>query len=248
MSSSHQVEFLGREGCGADIVTARFSRPPGFGFLAGQWVVLTLPSSEQRFAETFTICSAPRDEYLEITTRPSGSAYKNALAALTPGDHAVVTGPSGHLALPRDASRVAFMVGGVGITPVRSMLRDAVGRGRTFEDALLLYANHDSTCVPFAAELAEMSGSGVRTMLCYERPPEGWGGESGFITANMVRRLLPPGGDERPFIVAGPPKMVESMERVLDDLAVPVERRLVEHFGPRTSSVQEGARGAAERP
>ena len=236
MGSRYDVEFLGQEECGAEVFSARFSRPEGFDFLAGQWMVLTLFSGDERLAETFTICSAPSDDYLEITTRLSGSAYKAALCALVPGDRAVVAGPGGRLVLPRDVSRVAFMVGGVGITPVRSMLRDAVATGRTFEDALLLYANHDSTCVPFAAELAEMSGSGVRTVLCYENPPEGWGGESGLITANMVRGLLPPGGDERPFIVAGPPKMVESMERVLDDLAVPVARRLVEHFGPRTSS------------
>jgi ferredoxin-NADP reductase len=237
MVSRYDVEFLGKETCGADVLSARFSRPPGFSFDAGQWMLLTLFSGDERLAETFTICSAPSDDYLEITTRLSGSAYKTALCALIRGNPAVVTGPSGRLALPRDAPRVAFMVGGVGITPVRSMLRDAVASGREFEDALLLYANHDSTCVPFATELAEMSGSGVRTVLCYERPPEGWGGESGLITADMVRRLLPPEGDERPFIVAGPPKMVESMERVLDELAVPVERRLVEHFGPRTSSV-----------
>jgi ferredoxin-NADP reductase len=236
MSTKYEVEFLGREACGADVVSVLFSRPPGFDFIAGQWLVLTLTSSRQSLAETFTICSAPSDDYLEITTRLSGSAYKNALAGLASGDRASVAGPGGRLALPRDAARLAFLVGGVGITPARSMLRDAAATGRVFEDALLFYANRDASCVPFEAEFAAMAQRGVRTVLCYEHPPEGWTGESGFITAETVRRHLPPGEVYRPIIVAGPPAMVGAMERVLDELGVPAEHRLVEHFGPRASA------------
>jgi ferredoxin-NADP reductase len=232
MSSSYEVEFLGREECGADVISARFSRPPGFGFLAGQWMVLTLPSVEQRLAETFTICSAPGDDYLEITTRLSGSAYKNALAALSPGEQAVVVGPGGRLTLPSDPVKLVFLVGGVGITPARSMLRDAAATGRVFDDAVLFYGNRDASCVPFEVEFAAMSEIGLRTVLCYEHPPEGWGGESGFITAEMVRRHLPSTDTGRKFIVAGPPAMVEAMEVVLDRLSVPIDNRLVERFGP----------------
>jgi NAD(P)H-flavin reductase len=87
--------------------------------------------------------------------------------------------------------------------------------------------------VPFEAEFMGMAESGVKTVLCYERPPNGWTGESGFITAEMVRRYLAPSEVGRPFIVAGPPVMVTAMERVLDELRVPAADRLVEHFGPR---------------
>jgi len=236
MSSEHDVEFLGREMCGADVVTARFSRPPGFGFTPGQWIVLAFTRNGVRLAETFTISSAPGDDYLEITTRLSGSPYKNTLGGLTRGDQAVVTGPGGSLALPRDSARVAFLVGGVGITPVRSMLRDACATGRMFEDALLLYGNRDATCVPFEAEFVAMADRGVRTVLCYEHPPEEWTGERGFITAETVSRHLGTADITRPFIVAGPPPMVEAMERVLDDLGVQQSNRLIELFGPRSSS------------
>jgi ferredoxin-NADP reductase len=236
MSPSLDVEFLGREMCGADVITARFSRPPGFAFTAGQWIVLALAKEGIRLAETFTISSAPGDDYLEITTRLSGSVYKNTLVGLTRGDSAAVTGPGGSLTLPRESARVAFLVGGVGITPVRSMLRDAYTTGRTFEDALLLYGNRDVTCVPFEAEFMAMVDRGVRTVVCYEHPPAEWAGESGFITAETVRRHLGTGETIRPFIVAGPPPMVEAMERVLDDLGVQQSNRLIERFGPRSPS------------
>jgi ferredoxin-NADP reductase len=234
MSSQYDVELLGGEVCGSEILTARFSRPVGFDFKAGQWVILALADGEDRLAETFTICSAPGDNYLEITTRLSGSAYKNALSRLQPGEHALITGPGGRLRLPADAARVAFLVGGVGITPVRSMLRDTRLNGRVFEDALLVYGNRDESCVPFQDEFEAMADSGVRTVLCYEHPPDDWQGDSGFITAEMVGRYLTPEELPRPFIVAGPPVMVEAMERVLEALAVPPAHRIVERFGPKT--------------
>ncbi len=109
-----------------------------------------------------------------------------------------MTGPGGRLALPADATRVAFLVGGVGITPVRSMLRDAVVQGRRFDDALLFYGNRDDSCVPFEEEFEAMADIGVRTVLCFEHPPIGWQGDSGFITAEMVGRLLTPEQRERP--------------------------------------------------
>jgi ferredoxin-NADP reductase len=119
----------------------------------------------------------------------------------------------------------------VGITPVRCILRDAAYRGRWFDDALLVYGNRDDTCVPFAEEFARMAERGVRLELCYERPPAGWGGASGFITAKLVSALLPDHEDVE-FFIAGPPVMVSAMERVLDDLQVPEKQRHIERFGP----------------
>jgi ferredoxin-NADP reductase len=161
------------------------------------------------------------------------SPYKRALGALQPGAIAHITGPGGRLHLADYADRVAFLVGGVGITPVRSMLRDAAARGRRFADALLLYGNRDDSCAPFLGEFEAMGQIGVRTVVVYERPAAGWAGESGFITAETVRRHIVV-TDGRPFVVTGPPVMVEAMEAVLDELDVPNEQRLVEKFGAAT--------------
>ena len=231
MSGRHEILLLGHEPCGKDVLTLRFSRPAGYDFAPGQWFTLTLETAEGKETKTFSHCSAPSDEYVEMTTRLSGSSFKKALASLCPGDHAVMMGPGGHLALDIDAERICFIVGGVGITPVRSILRDAAYHGRVFEDALLLYGNRDAACVPFAEEFERMADHGVRVVLCYEHPPEGWTGASGFITAELVREVLP----QRvgiPFFAAGPPVMVSAMERVLDEIKVPDEMRHIERFGP----------------
>jgi ferredoxin-NADP reductase len=247
MSASYEVHLLSREPCGAEVLSVRFSRPPGFDFVAGQWMVLTLVAGDKRIAKTFTICSAPSDGYLEITTRLSGSEFKRALGSMGSGDLAHVAGPGGRLTLPPNLERVAFLVGGVGITPARSILRDAAARGRVFEDAVLFYGIRDASCVPFADEFAAMGPNGVRTVLCYEDAPAGWTGGRGFISPELVRGHLDPGADDRPFVVAGPPPMVEAMERVLDDLQVSAERRLVERFGPRIEPLLRAGDGPPTR-
>lgn len=230
MSARYNVELLGAERCGEDVITLRLSRPEGYSFRPGQWFRLTLQTTQGELAETFSHCSAPGDPDLELTTRLSHSAFKQALALLEPGARVSIAGPGGRLSLPSDASRICFLVGGVGITPVRSMLRDAAATGRRFDDALLIYGNRDESCMPFSEELDALGSIGVRVVRCLERPREGWTGERGFITAEMVRRHMDP-TDGRPFLVAGPPVMVTAIEGVLDQLAVPAERRIVEKFG-----------------
>jgi ferredoxin-NADP reductase len=226
----YPVELLEKQRCGDDVLIARFARPDSYSFRAGQWFRLFIDTAEGEIAETFSHCSAPGDATLEMTTRLSGSAFKNALAALEPGAVVAVSDPGGRLAIPESARRVAFLVGGVGITPVRSLLRDALQSGRVFDDALLFYGNRDARCTPFAEEFAAMGEIGVRLVLCLERAPNGWEGERGFITAETVRRHVDP-LDGRPFLVAGPPVMVEAMECVLDELGVGDSSRIVERFG-----------------
>jgi ferredoxin-NADP reductase len=191
---------------------------------------LRLETADGSVTRPFSHSSAPSDPFIELATRLTDSPFKRALMALEPGQAVHVAGPGGRLALGDEVKRVAFLVGGVGVTPIRSILRDAVVRGRRFDDALLLYGNRDESCVPFLSEFEAMAEIGVRVVLVYEEPPAGWTGETGFITADIVRRHVDL-GDGRPFVVTGPPVMVSAVELVLDELAMPAERRLIERFG-----------------
>lgn len=230
MAKSYRVDVIGLDRCG-DIATLALSRPGDFVFNAGQWLRLTLLTADGPATKTFTIASAPADDWLEITTRLSGSAFKLALSGLAGGRQAEIAGPGGRLRLPTDTDKVAFLAGGVGITPVRSMLRDALNAGRRFSDALIVYGNRDASCVSYAAELAAMSPSGVRVVDVYERPPQGWEGPRGFVTASIVSDAIDP-ADGRPFFITGPPVMIEAMVPVLDELGIPEDRRTIESFGP----------------
>lgn len=233
MSKRHEIALIDRVGCGADVVMMRFERPEGFDFVAGQWMRLTLGTAEGDVTATFTIASAPGDDWLEIATRLSGSAFKTALDALEPGARVGMAGPGGRMGLP-GAGRVAFLVGGVGVTPARSMLRDAAQRGMRFDDALVVYGNRDQECAPYLEEFETMGAVGVRVVPVFQNADPRWGGERGFITAELVRRYTDP-GDGRPYVVAGPPVMVAVMNAVLDELEISQDRRVIEWFGAPTT-------------
>ena len=158
-------------------------------------------SPEALAERTLSLASAPRDPWLEVTTRMSGSDFKRAFAMLEEGDEVTVTGPGGRVRLDPSAKRMALLVGGVGITPARSYLRDAVQSGHSFEDALLFYGNRDPECVPYAEELRSMRNRGVRVVDVFERATEKWEGALGLIDAPLVRSHLPI-DDGRTFFVA----------------------------------------------
>ena len=234
MVTQHEVRVLEVVHCGGDIVTVRLERPEGYSFAAGQWFRLTIPVEDGADVRTFSHASAPADDWLELTTRLSTSPFKQALAVLRPGDAVHVTPAGGRLTLPSEHGRLGVLVGGVGITPVRSMLRDRVDRGETFEDVALFYGNRDASCEPYLDELLAMRDAGVRVVRVLQEPESGWMGETGFITAAMVRAYL--GADDgRPFLVTGPPPMVQAMRSVLDELGVSNHRIVIEAFGTPTS-------------
>jgi ferredoxin-NADP reductase len=235
VSKAHQTTLIDRELCGADVLIARWVRPAGYTYRAGQWLRLGLPTDVGEEVRTFTHASAPADDWIEIATRLSDSPFKRTLGAALPGDPATLTGPGGHLALPDDTRTVAFLVGGVGITPARSMLRAAAHDGRRFEDAVVFYGNRDPSCVPYRGELASLADAGVRVVDVFEHAPDKTLAERGFISAQIVQRHLG-AGFEGPFVVAGPPKMVEAMVAVLDELGVDPSRRMVEWFGTSRGS------------
>jgi ferredoxin-NADP reductase len=226
----YTVTYLGTTPEVPGVASFMFSRPEGYVFDPGQFLSLSIETREGAQTKHFTICSAPDDPGLAITTRLSGSAFKDALLALEPGHTVTVTGPRGAMTLRADDTKVAFLVGGIGVTPARCILRDAVqrGGGPTF---LVFYGNLDQDSIPFKAEFEgyERAHPEISFVHVLAEPKPGWRGETGFITAETVRRHTDP-LDGWHWVVAGPPAMVDAMKLVLADLEVPGDRVSMEVF------------------
>lgn len=214
--------------CGTGTATYRFEKPAGFTFDAGQFTMLEVECETGPVRKPFTIASAPQDPWLEFTTRMSDSCFKLALAAMQPGATAAVAPASGNLVLPPGHGPVGFLVGGVGVTPAHSILRHEVLAGSGIE-AILIYGNRDVDCMPYAEEFDAMAAHGIRTVHVLEAPPADWTGESGYITAEMVRRYVE-SPESMLWVSAGPPAMTNAMKRVFDALGVPAQSRMIERF------------------
>lgn len=221
-------QLTGRQEIAKGTWALRLSKPEGFRFVAGQAVYLSLPGLERPDASgqvrTFSIASAPVDEELEIATRLTETRFKRHLAAADLGSAIQVEGPYGDLALHDDAHRPAvFLAGGIGVTPFRSMVLDAVNRALPHR-LFLFYSNRGPEDAAFIDELRELEKENqqftlIPTFTEGEAVQQGNAVERGYITAEMIAKHV--GDLAAPiFYVAGPPAMVSAMEGALKSAGV----------------------------
>ncbi|MHB1769930.1 MAG: FAD-dependent oxidoreductase [Minisyncoccota bacterium] len=187
-----------------------------------EWTLAKVPFDSRGNRRYFTIASAPQEENVRLGVRfyDAPSAFKRALAALPRGG--VVSGASlaGEFTLPKDKKRkLAFIAGGVGITPFASMARHLVFSGES-RDAVLLYASRTASEVAYQDVFARAAREGLRTVyaLTAETPllP---GAHAGMVDAPLIKSEIPD-YRERLFYLSGPPGMVSSMKRILLSLGV----------------------------
>lgn len=203
-----------------------FERPPGFDFIAGQFMTLNLTNPLYTDAKgnrrIFSIVSPPQEkEIVQIATRMTGSAFKRTLAEMAPGAPIELFGPGGSFTLHRDPSvRAVFVAGGIGITPFRCMLRDAVERGLP-HPITLIYSNRTPEGAAFHAELSDIARARagctyVPTMSQAELSQQPWNGERRYVDAAFLRDHVQ--DMTAPiFYLAGPPGLVAGIVKVLAD-------------------------------
>lgn len=231
---AYTTSVTARENVARGTLAIHLKKPDGFTFKAGQAVYVTLPALKEvdgkGLVRTFSIASGPDDPDLVIATRLTDSALKRSLASLPVGSDIEIEGPYGDLAVHDDAARPAvFLAGGIGITPFRSMIRDAAKSGRA-RDLTLFYSNRSAEDAAFLSELEQTVGenSGFKLVPTMTDAPD-WQGERGFITREMIERHV--GDIARPvFYLAGPPAMVAAMETMLKSARVQTESIHAEEF------------------
>jgi ferredoxin-NADP reductase len=218
---SYQVQLAAREQIAEVTVAFRFEKPAGFAFKPGQAIVLELadpPAAEGQRRRTFSLVSAPFESALVVATRMRDTAFKRALNALPEGASVKLIGPMGQFTLADAARPAVFIAGGIGITPFMSMLRQAA-RDRSPQTLLLLYSNRRPEDAAFLGELQDLERSNsnfrlVATMTDMASSARHWGGETGLLNADTIRRCAD--GLAAPiYYVVGPPAMVTAMQETL---------------------------------
>ncbi len=203
-------------------------RPPDFQFAAGQHVMVEIETPAGGDDRFLSIASAPSDQSLDFAVRVSPSEFKQAFQRLRAGEQVRLIGPSGRFR--RDPDRPAVLLsGGVGITPLRSMLRQAAHHER-MPATVLVFGNREPREIPFREELDAMaSRDNIQVFHTVESAGDSWGGSLGRIGPDLVleasRSLHDP-----VFYLCGPPAMVEALATLLVELGVDRADILNEHF------------------
>ena len=233
-----------------DIKTFRLARPHGFDFVAGQFVPVRVSIGGKPHVRCYSISSSPDSRgYIEISVRRQGLVSTTLHATLRTGSPLVIGRPAGQFVYPRGDDRpLALLAGGIGITPLLSMLRYAVSSDPTRPIALL-YSARDRHAAAFHAELQVLAQRypqvRIGITVSEASAPAPW--RSGRIDAGMVRQYVAH-PSHTIFCICGPTAMMAAMQQMLAAEGVPADQIRTENFDTAmAASVLNTAVAAAER-
>lgn len=188
-----------------------------FEFVAGQYVTVTIPALNnlpvrEQFRE-FSIASFPHDrQKITIAFRNSNSVFKKTLLEEKTNGEVEVKGPKGIFILPEDASApIAFVAGGIGIAPFRSMIQHVV-HNKIKTQIVLFYCNSNQKCAAYFDELQDLSSKNKNIVFVPI---------FGRLDELIIREFLK-NSDTPPsyWFVAGPLGMVSSTRTILDQNSI----------------------------
>ncbi len=214
-----------------NVKSFRLEAPAELDFKAGQFLTLTL-QGDQKLKKYLSISSSPTEKcHLEVTKKLTQSDFSRALDNLRAGDRVVIQYPMGKFILDESSPKIAFLSGGIGITPIRSICKYAVDKNLGI-DMVLVYSNRSVRDIVFKDDFDAMQKSypllRVAHVLCETEP--GFKCTVGLINGNLIKNEIP---DylQRKFYLCGPVQMVEAMRKILSgELGVSGEKIVMENF------------------
>lgn len=210
-----------------------FDKPEGYAFTAGQYVALQVPkidgveTDSRGLTRSFSISSAPSEPDLYFTMRQGESAFKKTFWKLAIGDRVTITKAVGFFVLPseEDTRPIVFLAGGIGITPVRSILKQAEHE-KSKRDFTLLYANRFLEDAAFDEEIRKLDLAHFRLVTVLSKSAEPCvpgNDERGYICEPLLKKYI---GDIMGclYYIVGSPQFSGAIEKILIDLGVPKEQ------------------------
>lgn len=158
---------------------------------------------------------------------------------LSVGDVVDVAAPNGHFFMNTKSERPIVLIGGgVGLTPVLSML-NTIALSESKRETWFFYGVHDKAGHIMADHLRSLAEKhdNINLVVCYSQPTEDCvqGVDyqvHGFVSVDLFKSLLPSNNYE--FYVCGPPPMMASITSGLEEWGVPENDINFEAFGPAT--------------
>jgi ferredoxin-NADP reductase len=225
-----------------------------FDFLPGHFLQVEVSKEDGTKAKrSYTIASSPTQRgYVELTIKreAQGAVSRHLHDSVTPGDLVHIAGPFGHFTFTgSDAESIVLIAGGVGITPMMSVLRfltDTAWPGEIF----FVYAARSTDEFVFREEIEQLERRhpNLSFFASMERSPGTvWHGAEGHITRELLESAVPEIAKRRVHL-CGPPPMMAAMREILMQIGVPEAQIFSEAFGPASLPIDEPAEQSAAQP
>jgi 3-ketosteroid 9alpha-monooxygenase subunit B len=210
-----------------DAYSLVFDVPPElaaeFGYQPGQFLTVRVPAAEGEVARCYSLSSSPHTgDRHTITVKRAGYASAWIADNIAAGTTLDVLPPAGTFTPKTLDADLLLFAGGSGITPVMSIVKSALARGRGL--IMLVYANRDDKSVIFGTELRRMARENPRLLVLH------WlDSLSGPPTAAALASLARPYAEREAF-ACGPDPYMSIVREALGQLGVPARRIHVERF------------------
>ena len=212
---------------GLDQIDFVFKSPQRLAFTPGQYMEWTLQHKDtdsRGNRRYFTLASSPTEDTVRLGIKfyPNGSSYKKALGSFADHETLAAGSLSGDFTMPKDKTKkLAFIAGGIGITPFRSMIKYLLDT-KEKRDIVLLYSNKVVSEIMYQDVFAAALSVGVKTVYTLtdtKQIPHNWAGETGRISTSLIEKEVP---DylQRTFYLSGPHNMVVAFEQVLQEMGI----------------------------
>jgi len=232
-------------------------------YLPGQFLTvrLAVPGIDRPVVRSYSLSDAARSDHYRLTIRRIGARAGEPQAKaglvsthfherLAVGDRIEAKAPAGMFTIDmtqRDRP-VVLIGGGIGITPLLSMLI-AIAAAEAPRETWLLYGVRDERDVILRSQLETIARThaNIRLHVFYSRPARRIDDpaiQTGHIGLEAFKRLLPSNAYD--FYLCGPSAMMESVTRDLEAWGVPADRVHTEAFGPAT--VKQAVHGPSAQP
>lgn len=235
----------------SEVITSFYLKPRDGGslplFQPGQYITVKvqIPGDDYVSLRHYTLSDSPGQETFRISVkREDGGEGKPAGAVSTylhrnvqEGDTVELTAPAGDFTLKREgADPIILLSGGVGLTPMVSMLttlaEEQADRDVTYIHAAL---NGDVHAMRNYTDKLVKEHPRFRSFVCYEQPTEqdrleGRFDKEGFIDGPWLQSILPDNRGD--FYLCGPLSFMKAMYRILKEWGVEEDRIHYEVFGP----------------
>ncbi len=206
-----------------EIRTIRMARPEGFEFQAGQFLTVQVQLDGRPATRCYSISSCPDARgYVEISVKRQGRVSGTLHSTVRPGSLLAIRPPAGAFVYPAGDDRPIVLVsGGVGCTPMMSMLRHAISR----EPARPIFYVHSAkteTDIAFRQELTLVARRHpqVRVVIALTRAASAGEHYPGRIGETLLQEVVP-SPSESLFYVCGPAAMISGVKTMLAQMGVP---------------------------
>jgi len=234
MMKEMKVRFVERIKRTPTIESFRFIPGEKIDFIPGQFSEVIFDEvnrSNKELNKYLSFSSSSTKKYIEVTKRLSESKFSQKLRCLNPGDEVLFKTPLGNCVFKDSYKKIGFLIGGIGITPVISIIEYIVDN-QLDTDICLIYSNRTDADIAFKRELDDWKNLKKNIKINYlvsDCQPKDSSCIFGKIDTDFLKSSYCD-IKERVSFIFGPPKMVEVMLNLCLGLGCNKEDIKIENF------------------